>query len=198
MELWLVRHGLPVRKETGDGTPADPPLSVTGHEQALRLARWIGETPIDRLYASPLVRARETAAPLAQMRGLEPDLESGVAEFDRHSSIYVPLEELKQNDYEAWRALVKTGYGEGTDFESFTRAVVESLSRIVEANRGRRVVVVCHGGVINTWASHVLGMSPRLFFQPDYTSVNRFLCAGTGERSIVSLNETAHLDERPD
>ena len=51
----------------------------------------------------------------------------------------------------------------------------------------------CHGGVINVWAAHVLKMVPRLFFDPNYTSIHRFLCARTGERNIVSLNETAHL-----
>jgi probable phosphoglycerate mutase len=53
---------------------------------------------------------------------------------------------------------------------------------------------VCHGGVINSWAGHVLGVrEPFFFFDPGYTSVNRFLAAGSGERSVVSLNETAHL-----
>jgi probable phosphoglycerate mutase len=49
--------------------------------------------------------------------------------------------------------------------------------------------------VINAWAAHVLGMTRALFFQPDYTSVNRFLCASGGERSVLTLNETAHLRE---
>ena len=32
LELILIRHGLPERVETEDGTPADPPLSEVGHE----------------------------------------------------------------------------------------------------------------------------------------------------------------------
>ena len=57
--------------------------------------------------------------------------------------------------------------------------------------------MVCHGGVINGWAGHVLGLGPQMFFNPDYTSINRFRAASSGERSIVSLNETAHLRGRP-
>jgi 2,3-bisphosphoglycerate-dependent phosphoglycerate mutase len=53
--------------------------------------------------------------------------------------------------------------------------------------------VFCHGGVINMWATHVLGMAPRIFFEADYTSINRFVCARGGQRSVVSLNERAHL-----
>jgi hypothetical protein len=33
----------------------------------------------------------------------------------------------------------------------------------------------------------------RLFFNPMYTSVNRFHASSEGIRSIGSLNETAHL-----
>jgi probable phosphoglycerate mutase len=71
--------------------------------------------------------------------------------------------------------------------------VVEALERIIAANPGGRVAVVCHGGVINAWAGHLLGVADPLFFDPTYTSVNRFLAASSGERSLVSLNESAHL-----
>jgi probable phosphoglycerate mutase len=54
-------------------------------------------------------------------------------------------------------------------------------------------VVFCHGGVINTWTTHVLGMQPRMFFEPVYTSVHRFLCASSGQRNLVTLNERHHL-----
>ena len=73
------------------------------------------------------------------------------------------------------------------------RQVAAALERIVGAHPGGRVAIVCHGGVVNAWAAHVLGLEPTLFFQPGYTSVSRFLAAGSGERSILSLNETAHL-----
>jgi probable phosphoglycerate mutase len=36
-------------------------------------------------------------------------------------------------------------------------------------------------------------MTPRLFFEPDYTSIHRFMCARSGQRNVVSLNERAHL-----
>jgi probable phosphoglycerate mutase len=56
------------------------------------------------------------------------------------------------------------------------------------------VAVVCHGGVINAFAGEVLGIrEPFLFFDPGYTSISRFLAAKSGERSVLSLNETGHL-----
>ena len=57
------------------------------------------------------------------------------------------------------------------------------------------MAVTCHGGVINVWTAHVIGFTPRMFFNPDYTSINRFQCASSGERSVITLNEAVHLRE---
>ncbi len=193
MELLLIRHGLPLRVENDDGTPADPPLAPLGHDQARRLAAWLETERIDALYASPLRRAHQTAEPLAARQRLELHLEPGVVEFDQYAESYVPLEELKANDYEVWKALVQGGMYAAIDIESFQRGVAATLERIITDHAGARVAVVCHGGVINAWTSNVLGIAEPLFFQPTYTSVSRFLAAGSGERSVVSLNEAAHL-----
>lgn len=193
MELLLIRHGLPERVITEDGTPADPVLSPLGREQAQRVARWLDGIPIDHIYASPLRRARETAAPLATRRTLEVEIAHGVREYDAESDLYIPMEELKEQDYERWKALVAGGYAPEQDFLAFHGLVVDTIESIIDANPGRRVAVFCHGGVINAWAAHVLGLAPRLFVDVTYTSVNRFFAASSGERSLASLNETAHL-----
>ena len=58
----------------------------------------------------------------------------------------------------------------------------------------RAAAIVCHGGVINAYLAHVLGIGPATeFFYPNYTSIHRVAAARTGERSILSVNETAHL-----
>lgn len=193
MEMILVRHGLPVRKVSEDGTPADPPLSEAGRAQAEAAAEWLAQERIDRIYASPLRRAWQTAEPLAKRLGIEIEAEPRVAEYDRDSDTYVPLEELRELDYEAWRDFMSRGYPEGMDLEDFRHGVVTGCDEIIRQNAGRRVVVVCHGGVINTWASHVVGLGFKLFFNPRYTSINRFLASSDGVRSVGSLNETAHL-----
>ena len=199
MEMILVRHGLPVRRVSEDGTPADPPLSETGRAQAEAAADWLAREPIDRIYASPLRRAREPAEPRATRLGLEIERDPRIAEYDRDSDTYVPLEELRELDYEAWRDFMSRGYPEGMDLEDFRHGVVTACDEIIRTNGGRRVVVVCHGGVINTWASHVVGLGFKLFFNPGYTSINRFLGSSDGVRSVGSLNEVPHLRSvRPD
>ena len=193
MELLLVRHGLPLRIENSDGTAADPPLSDEGHDQAQRVARWLDGEGIQALYASPLRRAYQTAQPLAKTTGLEVQIEPGVVEFDPDAPSYIPMEELKANDRERWLELVQGGFYAALDIEAFRRGVIDALERVIAENPRRRVAVFCHGGVINSWASHVLGIESPLFFQPTYTSVSRFLAARSGERSVQSLNEAAHL-----
>ena len=67
LELWLVRHAH--AGERGPDHPDDRlrPLSPKGQRQIAALNRWLDaqETRFDRLFASPLLRARQTAAPLA-------------------------------------------------------------------------------------------------------------------------------------
>jgi probable phosphoglycerate mutase len=195
VELLLIRHALPLRVERRDGKPADPPLSPAGVRQAERLAAWLAAERLDAVYASPLRRARETAEPIAGAHGLGVGIEPGVAEFDPLAASYVPLEEIKAESRELWLELVSGGLTAGVDVALFRRTVAAALERIVAAHAGARVAVVCHGGVVNAWAAHVLGLEPTLFFQPAYTSVSRFLAAASGERSLLSLNETAHLRE---
>jgi len=191
MELILIRHGLPMRVQNVSGEPADPPLSESGRDQAERMALWMQREQVDRLYSSPMQRAHQTATPLARELGLGIEIEAGVAEFDQHADTYIPVEHLKELDYDRWVKLMR-GETEG-DFGAFSAVVIETLERLVADNPGKRVAVTCHGGVINVWAAHVIGFAPRLFFNPDYTSINRFMCARSGERSIITLNEAVHL-----
>jgi probable phosphoglycerate mutase len=193
MELILIRHGLPQHVETRDGSPADPPLSEIGHAQAAQMATWLQHEAIDALYSSPMTRAHQTAEPLSRAQGLTVELRDGVAEFDQHSASYVPVEKLKQVDFERWQRLMKGDLD--VDMGTFAEKVVRTLEDIVTTHRGQRVAVTCHGGVINVWTAHVIGFSPRMFFNPDYTSINRFRCATSGERSVITLNEAVHLRE---
>jgi 2,3-bisphosphoglycerate-dependent phosphoglycerate mutase len=187
LELILIRHGLPERRDD----TSDPPLSAVGHEQARRVAAWLAPERIDAVFSSTMLRARQTAEPFATAHGHAVGCHDGICEFDRAAGAYVPMEELKRDNYEAWLAMATGEHG--VDIASFQATVVETLERIVEENAGRRVAVFCHGGVINVWTAHVLGMAPRLFFQPDYTSLHRYMCARTGQRNVLSLNDRAHL-----
>ena len=69
MELVLVRHAEPEWVREGL-TIDDPPLTERGFEQAERLATRLAEERFDEVLVSPLLRARQTAAPLLRRLGL--------------------------------------------------------------------------------------------------------------------------------
>ncbi len=72
--------------------------------------------------------------------------------------------------------------------------MVAAVEEIVAAHSGQVVAVVCHGGVINAYLSHVLGIEdPSGFFYPNYTSIHRVVAARSGQRTLLTINETCHL-----
>ena len=194
MEIVLVRHGLPLRVELETGI-ADPELAAEGHEQAAKMAAYLGVEDVEAVYVSPLRRAIETAHPLCKVLGLEAVVSEGVAEFDRNSREYVPVEELRATNDPRWEKLLR-GEWDGVDEDPslFKARVVATVEDMIARHPGGRVVVVCHGGVINQYLAHVLGIETHIgFFYPKYTSIHRVMAARSGQRSIVSINEASHL-----
>jgi 2,3-bisphosphoglycerate-dependent phosphoglycerate mutase len=193
MELIFVRHGLPEREVANDSSAADPGLSSTGSAQAVALGEWLGREPLDVIAQSPARRARETAAPLARRCGLTPITLSGLKEFDAGSASYVPVEEMRAAGDPKWE-LLRQGrlYGTDEEAQAFRLRVVASVESLLHTS-GTRTALVCHGGVINAYLGHILGIEKPLWFAARYTGVCRVLAARTGERSLMTLNEVPHL-----
>jgi probable phosphoglycerate mutase len=194
-EIVLVRHALPVRIDaTPDGGPADPGLAERGLEQAGRVAEALRHDKVDALYTSPSRRALETTVPLAAALGLDPVLESGIAEFDAADPSYVPVEELRASGDPRWQRLVAGElYSAGVDPVEFRSRVVEAVERIAALHPGGRAVLVSHSGSINAYAGHVIGEQRAIWFAPAYCSISRIAVSRTGRTGIVSLNETGHV-----
>lgn len=193
MELLIIRHGLPIRLDTVEG-PADPPLAPEGTAQAHAVASELHPEGLTALYSSPLLRAVETSAPLSGLSGLPVTVVDGLAEWDRHASSYVPLEQLRTERPDIIAAMAEERWDVlGIDMEAFSSRVVASMDAIAAENPSGRVAVVCHGGVINAYLSVVLGLGRTLFFEPAYTSVSRVRVGRSGRRRLVSINETGHL-----
>ena len=73
MLLYLIRHGQTEanRNRTFQGT-TDFPLNETGNQQAIRIGEFLKTEPIHTIYTSSMKRAQQTAAPLAETRGIKP------------------------------------------------------------------------------------------------------------------------------
>jgi len=182
--------------EGADG-PADPVLTAEGRRQAERLADWLAHEQLDHLVSSTLRRAQETAAPVGERMSLEVELIKGLSEFDADADSYIPIEELRAAKDPRFYAMVEGRWdelGSSHDPASFAELVVETVEGVIDRFPSRRVAVVCHGGVINLYLAHILGIARPLWFDPGYTSISRVAASREGPRTVVSVNETAHLE----
>jgi len=104
------------------------------------------------------------------------------------------LEELKAARDERYLALVE---GRIEDFDvdpaAFEAGGGGAIERVIERHPRQKVAVVCHGGVINAYVGHILEIARPMWFEPGYTSIHRIAASRGGVRSVVSLNEMAHL-----
>ncbi|MBJ7460312.1 MAG: histidine phosphatase family protein [Ilumatobacteraceae bacterium] len=195
MELLIIRHALPVRRELTEGI-ADPELAPEGLLQAEHLAKYLATEKIDAVYASPLRRAQQTAAPLAALQKVAVTLIDDVAEWDRNSNEYVPVEELKATNDPRWQAMLRGEWNVPEESaDEFNKRTIGAVDKLIDLHSGHRIAIVCHGGVINAYLTYILGLSnyQQGFFYPNYTSIHRVAAARSGERSIVTINETSHL-----
>ncbi len=195
MELLIIRHALPVRRELTEGI-ADPELAPEGLLQAGHLAKYLASEKIDAVYASPLRRAQQTAAPLAALQKVGVTLIDDVAEWDRNSNEYVPVEELKATNDPRWQAMLRGEWNVPEESaDEFNKRTIGAVDKLIDLHSGHRIAIVCHGGVINAYLTYILGLSnyQQGFFYPNYTSIHRIAAARSGERSIVTINETSHL-----
>ncbi|CAB4606196.1 MAG: hypothetical protein F2581_06000 [Actinobacteria bacterium] len=79
MEVALIRHAIPIRKELVSGV-ADPELSADGCAQAQLLADYLSKESFDALYASPMKRAQQTAQAVSSALNLPLIIIDGVAD----------------------------------------------------------------------------------------------------------------------
>lgn len=95
--LLLVRHGRTAANRCAYVGWANPALDETGEEQAAALVAALDGRQIDRIYSSPLLRAIQTATPLAAARRLDIHIRPALCElnygdFEGLSKDVVPLE----------------------------------------------------------------------------------------------------------
>lgn len=107
-DVLLVRHGESEANATGRFASHtwDPHLTAVGQEQALSLAMQLHQAPIAYVVTSPLARAQETIAPLAQDHHLAPTILADLSEVNLGQWDGQQLQALEQSgsdSYRAWR-----------------------------------------------------------------------------------------------
>jgi broad specificity phosphatase PhoE len=206
-ELILVRHGEQEADRISGvvGALIDPPLSERGRRQATLVGERLALRAVDAVYSSQLQRAFDTGQAIARHHGLVPTVIEALEEIRLWNSAppdKTVLELLGPVLTAGMRARMVAekrwdAYPYSERSERFRGRVVMAIDGIAAQHRGHRVVIACHGGVINAYIAHHLGIAYDMFFRPTHTAVNVML-AKDATRSLRSLNDVRHLEHDPD
>jgi len=158
-ELLLIRHAESEWNACGRWQGhADPPLSERGRRQAEALARELAAEPIgqigriDRIESSDLLRARETAAPLAAALGMPVRTDPLYRELDLGVWSGLTGDEIRARGDEVYERFTsrqpdaRAPEGESR-LELWARARA-SIEALCEGCAGERVVLVTHSGFV--------------------------------------------------
>ena len=159
------------------GGRIDMALSPLGEAHAQALADWFGSSPLDAVYTSPMLRVRQTAAPLLQARELEPVVLEELREVDFGDWTGFRWQEIQERFGVAafdWLEILENGgIPNGESSVALKNRVRPCIQRIVDENPHRSVAVICHGGIIRVILSLLLEMplAHMAHFNIDYGSV---------------------------
>jgi probable phosphoglycerate mutase len=202
-EVTLVRHG--ASQAAVPGQPfellegqADPALSPAGERQAELVAAHLAGEPISALFVTPLRRTAQTAAPLAELSGLQPvvvpelrevhlgELDGGAFRIAVRRRDPIVREVFTQ---QRWDVIP----GAET-MEAFAQRTAAGLARMVEGlEPGASVAAVVHGGVIGELCRQASDSRPFAFVHADNGSLSRLVLLPEGHWWVRSFNEGGHL-----
>lgn len=170
-------------------------LSDTGRREAARVAERLARERVAALYVSPLLRARQSAEPIAKVLGLTPQVAEDLNEVDLGEWTGARFEDLRRRG--AWRRWDTAGRRNrppgGESLLEIQLRVARWLNEVIERHPGAGLVAVSHSDVIKVAACHALGLSldhhDRMKISPASISV---VAAGRWGLKVHALNETLH------
>ena len=149
--LLLARHGeTDWNRELRIQGSSDIELNELGRRQAQHLAQELTDVDLDAIYSSDLTRARATAAAVAATHGLEVNLD------DR----------LRERSFGSWEGLTREDIStfptgsrhDGESDDEVRERVLAAVEEIATNHPGEQVLIVSHGGALNTLWHHALGV----------------------------------------
>ena len=197
-----IRHGETAwNVDTRIQGQLDIPLNDTGRWQAERLARALAaREAIDVVYTSDLLRAWETARPVAEATGAPLHTDEGLRERGFGSfqgKTFTEIEAAMPDEARRWRQ--RDPFWAPPGGESLTamrRRVIETLHALASRHVGEQIVLVAHGGVMDVLYRAATGQelqAPRTWLLGN-TAINRLLWSPEG-LSLVGWSDTSHLDD---
>jgi len=174
--IYLVRHG---KAAAGFDGHVDPGLDDLGRAQADATAAMLAPKGPLPVFSSPLARARETAAPLAERWASDILIEPRVAEIPS------PTDDLTQRA--AWLRDAMAGRWSSLppSLQDWRRALIDCVAELAEDS-----VVFCHFIAINVAVGAARDDDRMVIFSPDNGSVSSLSNDG-GRLRVLELGRTA-------
>lgn len=161
MLLYAIRHGQSMdnflRRYSGWSSA---PLSDKGREDARRAGQLLRGIHFDKIYASPLARAKETC--LIASGEANPIIHDDLKEIDVGELQGI----LREDAYKRWPERYPaantnrdyTAWG-GEDHDMHTARVIRFMKEMEAEPADETVAVFCHDGTIKAMLSHTLGIN---------------------------------------
>jgi len=191
----FVRHGQ--TPTTGASLPGRAPglhLADAGRAQAEHAAARIGALKqVAAVYASPLERTQETAAPIAKARRLRVRTERGLNECDFGQWTGAALKDLRK--LPEWDTVQRYPSGfrfpGGESFPEMQTRITGAVERLCGKHRGETIVAVSHADPIKAVVAAAMGTHLDLFQRIVVSpcSVTAILY-GSGGPVVLAVNST--------
>lgn len=207
VRLILLRHGqteLSIEcRYSGHG---DPELTELGQQQAaaaaLAIAKRLSRQGVEpaAVLSSPLRRARQTAAAVAESTGAELEVREGLIETDFGGWEGLTFTEARERDPELhgrWLGSADVEPPGGESFRAVGERVEAERARIVEEFAGRTVILVSHVTPIKMLLRTALGAGDEVLYRMhlDLACLNIADFYPDGGASVRLVNETSYLDD---
>ncbi|NLW17156.1 MAG: histidine phosphatase family protein [Firmicutes bacterium] len=198
MKLLVIRHGESEADllKVHEGR-ADFALTEAGQRQAAAMAKWVAQHyPVDKIYASTLIRAQQTAKALAATTNAPLIDEPGLREHDNGLLAGLPFEEAAAKYPPIPNRPPHLAPYEMESEIDFRCRVEKALSKIIHENTlESTIALVCHGGTIKMLYQAFLGLpiASDVVFATGDTGIHLWEYE-PGKRRILFANRTAHLD----
>lgn len=202
----LVRHGQTAwNREARFRGRADLPLDGFGQSQAQATGRYVLERwAVDAVYASPLQRALQTGAAIADAHGLSVRPFQGLLDIDFGEWEGRSVEHVEESHPELLQAWLETPhtvrFPDGETLDQVRDRVLAGLDELTERHAGGCVGMVGHTVVNRVLLCAVLGLGNEHFWrlQQETCAVNVFDRDDDGLFTLVLLNDTCHLQDLED
>ncbi|ROR22651.1 putative phosphoglycerate mutase [Comamonas sp. BIGb0124] len=202
--LIAVRHGETAwNVDTRIQGHLDIPLNETGLWQAGRVAQALAGEDIQAIYASDLARASQTAAHVAEAKGMPLVHEIGLRERafgEFQGQTFQDIQHRWPDESVLWRKRDPhfAPPGGGESLVDFGVRILSAVDRLAQQHQGQQILLVAHGGVMDVLyraATRLDVQAPRSWHLGN-AAINRLLWTPDG-LTLVGWADTSHLDQGP-